>query len=488
MADGRTEKICVICGEDCAGRPRTKDPKGRYYCTPCYQRLRESRAAARRAPKPDPVATQDAADEVIPLEPVGPDGAPLGDDLVIPLEEIEQPTPQPVATPDATVPCPSCGVMLASGVKVCVDCGINVESGRSIVTSRGLDENIVHHKAEQVIRWISWVVGVGIYPIASEAMGRRRPYTTWAIAALTVIVSLWFWLSTDDQMNDRKRLLLWSSDRPPSAELILVLADMTDFGDDMALQMQLAQRQMDVEGNLTQREFEQMIVDVHASLPARQQVVDRFRGYQLLTHALLHGDVFHLAGNLLFLLILGSRVNALIGNVATAIVYPILAIFAALPQMIASANSEPIPMLGASGAIMGMAGMYFVLFPINRMFMAAWFRFLFFFRLKVWRMRGFWVLLAFIAFDVFYLSIGTETGTAHWAHVGGFVAGMIVAAAMLLGRVLNAGGGDLLSVVLGRRAWHLIGRPDRNEPLGLHVPHLSPEIRGAAAGEINSAT
>ena len=102
--------------------------------------------------------------------------------------------------------------------------------------------------------------------------------------------------------------------------------------------------------------------------------------------------------------------------------------------------------------------------------MSAWFRWWFFFRIRFWKMPGIWALLGFIAFDVAYILIGMETGTAHWAHVGGFLVGMALALGLLLGRVLDAGGGDLLSVVLGRHAWKLIGRPGASDHLGLHVP------------------
>jgi len=66
--------------------------------------------------------------------------------------------------------------------------------------------------------------------------------------------------------------------------------------------------------------------------------------------------------------------------------------------------------------------------------------------------------------------IDVESGTAHWAHVGGFMFGVVIALSMLLGRVLDAGGGDLLSVVLGRRAWSLIGRPGTSDRVGLRLP------------------
>lgn len=414
MAQGRPQKICMVCGEDCSNRPRTKDPKGRYYCKPCFElaRRRYQKKAAARARSRAPAPPDAHGQPYVLTEP-----AP---------ESKQAPVP---SRPSAA--CPSCGRPLPPNTKICVNCGVNVATGRSIVTSRGLDEGLVYSNAEQVLRWISWIVPTGILPVASEAMGSRRPYATWAIAVLTVFVSVWFWFSTDAQMGSRKKLMLWSGNESPSAELIL---------------------------------------EAHNALPPGQQVVGRFRWYQLGTHALLHGDIFHLAGNLLFLLIFGSRVAALIGNIATVVLYPILAVLAALAHMVSAASGEPEPMIGASGAIMGLAGMYFVLFPVNRMHMAAWFRWWFFFRLGTWAMRGFWAVLIYIAFDILYVAIGAETGVAHWAHLGGFIAGGVLALILLLCRLLNAGRGDLISVVLGRHAWKLIGRPSESDRLGLHLP------------------
>jgi len=414
MAQGRPQKICMVCGEDCSNRPRTKDPKGRYYCKPCFElaRRRYQKKAAARARSRAPAPPDAHGQPYVLTEP-----AP---------ESKQAPVP---SRPSAA--CPSCGRPLPPNTKICVNCGVNVATGRSIVTSRGLDEGLVYSNAEQVLRWISWIVPTGILPVASEAMGSRRPYATWAIAVLTVFVSVWFWFSTDAQMGSRKKLMLWSGNESPSAELIL---------------------------------------EAHNALPPGQQVVGRFRWYQLGTHALLHGDIFHLAGNLLFLLIFGSRVAALIGNIATVVLYPILAVLAALAHMVSAASGEPEPMIGASGAIMGLAGMYFVLFPVNRMHMAAWFRWWFFFRLGTWAMRGFWAVLIYIAFDILYVAIGAETGVAHWAHLGGFIAGGVLALILLLCRLLNAGRGDLISAVLGRHAWKLIGRPSESDRLGLHLP------------------
>ena len=64
-----------------------------------------------------------------------------------------------------------------------------------------------------------------------------------------------------------------------------------------------------------------------------------------------------------------------------------------------------------------------------------------------------------MAFDVIYTVIGIETGVAHWAHLGGFGVGVLIAVALLLARLVNARGGDIISVTLGRHAWSIVGRP-----------------------------
>jgi membrane associated rhomboid family serine protease len=110
---------------------------------------------------------------------------------------------------------------------------------------------------------------------------------------------------------------------------------------------------------------------------------------------------------------------------------------------------------------MGLSGMYLVLFPVHKVHMAAWIRWWFRFGLKMFVVRGFWVPLAYIAIDVVYTAAGLENGVAHWAHLGGFGAGVVIALILLCTRLVNARGGDLLTALLGRHAWALIGKPNR---------------------------
>jgi hypothetical protein len=82
---------------------------------------------------------------------------------------------------------------------------------------------------------------------------------------------------------------------------------------------------------------------------------------------------------------------------------------------------------------------------------------------KIFTLRGFWVLLIYFAYDVLMQAVsrGEGGGVAHWAHIGGFTAGMVLALGILLSRQFNCRGADLLSVTLGRHAWPLIGKPSR---------------------------
>ena len=137
------------------------------------------------------------------------------------------------------------------------------------------------------------------------------------------------------------------------------------------------------------------------------------------------------------------------------------------------------PMVGASGAIMGLAGMYLVLFPVHKVFCAMWIsiwlRFTRFYRCKIFGLRGFWILLIYFGYDLAMNAInarfGGRDGVAHWAHIGGFATGAVLGMGILLSRLFDTHGGDVLSVVLGRHAWKLIGKPGRkNRPAAASTP------------------
>jgi membrane associated rhomboid family serine protease len=127
-------------------------------------------------------------------------------------------------------------------------------------------------------------------------------------------------------------------------------------------------------------------------------------------------------------------------------------------------GTSPAAAVGASGAIMGLAGMYLILSPTPKVHMVWWWRlgFMWAFRLnyKIFAIRGFWLLILFMAFDILAMLIGADDGIAHWAHLGGFLCGMGLGLLLLITRLVNARGGDLLTAIFGRRAWWLVGKPD----------------------------
>lgn len=345
--------------------------------------------------------------------------------------------------------CPSCAQSIGARAKICVPCGIHIDSGRPLLTSTGLDENAIYENTRNVLSVVSWLVPFTPLPIpvASEAYGKHRPYAIWAIAAITIIVSAIFALAGVADKGAGKDLMLWPSSGEAAATADTLLRD----------------NQRLLPPNVDREQLRQRLIQ------ELERNAGEFHWYQLFTHALLHdrssilGFILHLGGNTLFLFVFGTRVNSIIGNLATAIVYPILAAAAASLYLMTLPHDHLMPMLGASGAIMGLAGMYLVLFPLHRVYCAMWIRIRLVMRLKlkIFKLRGFWVLSIYFAYDTIMVIFGSHGGVAHWAHIGGFLTGATLGFALLASRLFNCRNGDLLSVCLGKHAWPLIGKPSQ---------------------------
>jgi membrane associated rhomboid family serine protease len=358
--------------------------------------------------------------------------------------------------------CPSCGKVLARGAKICVSCGVDVRTGRSLVVSKGLDEEALEQRADTWIRTASWFIPLGIFPIASEAFGTKKPLATWIIFAITTIVSIWFMITLQTQEDPSlavMNLMQWNGGNSQS-----ILMD----------QFAKLEDQLPASKKLTEEQKRQIVEEVMSESPLAG---GSFHWYQPLTSALLHDPdlimpfISHLGGNMLFLLVFGLRVNELIGTWRTACAYVLLAYASGLTHHFMTANQMMHPSLGASGAVMGLAGMYFVFFPIQRVHMAIWFRggWLTRFRCfyKTFTARGFWLLVLWIGLQDILLPalLGSEDGVAHSAHIGGFGAGMLLATGLLVSRQATAMGGDLISVCLGKKAWALVGKPGTHQSM-----------------------
>lgn len=137
----------------------------------------------------------------------------------------------------------------------------------------------------------------------------------------------------------------------------------------------------------------------------------------LLGYMWLHGGFWHLLGNMWFLWIFGNAVCANIGNLRYAPVYVALGVAAGMAHLIAS----PYSAIGASGAINGIVGMYLVMFPQNEITCYFWF---FLVYVRQFTVSSYWLILFWLFWDILGALKWGSSGVAHFAHLGGFAAGV----------------------------------------------------------------
>lgn len=210
-----------------------------------------------------------------------------------------------------------------------------------------------------------------MYPVRDNQLNPRAPLVTYTIIALNVLIFLW----------DRRWQLGGGS---------VVFSD-------------LAMRPRDV-------------------VAALAGSGDRFPLATVFTTLFLHANILHLLGNMLYLLAFGNSVENALGPFRFALYYLFWG-FAASAAHVFVDPSSAIPTVGASGAIGGVLGAYFLLFPGNKI--QLWVLLVF---IPIEVVLNAWVLLlAWFAWQIF----APQEGVANWAHVGGFLAGM--ATVLILG-------------------------------------------------------
>jgi membrane associated rhomboid family serine protease len=152
-------------------------------------------------------------------------------------------------------------------------------------------------------------------------------------------------------------------------------------------------------------------------------LIDPGRQWQhVLTSMFLHGSWMHLLGNMWFLWLFGNNVEDAMTRPRFIAFYLLTGLGAALAQVIADPGS-PVPMVGASGAISGVMGAYLVLFPRVRIYTLIPWGF-FTIPLPAWMMLLYWAGLQLLGGFGSVIS-GQTGGVAFWAHLGGFVAGVV---------------------------------------------------------------
>jgi membrane associated rhomboid family serine protease len=229
-----------------------------------------------------------------------------------------------------------------------------------------------------------------MFPIGDENPTDNRPIMTWAI--LGVMVATW--------------LLAQGAGADPTA----LVKSVCEFGM--------------VPGEVTK------MAPIGRAVPMGDGwacLVDRsaLNWFTPLTSMFLHGGWGHLLGNALFLWVFGDNVEDIMGPRRFLAFYLVCGLAAAALH-VALQPGSPIPTVGASGAISGVMGGYLVLYPKHKVRM--FFPPIFFFRFPAWLVLLWWFALQLLAGlpELTVLHADPSGGVAVWAHVGGFVAGVLL--------------------------------------------------------------
>ncbi len=158
----------------------------------------------------------------------------------------------------------------------------------------------------------------------------------------------------------------------------------------------------------------------------------------LITSMFMHGGIAHIFGNMLFLFIFGDNIEDRLGHIRYLIFYLVCGVLAGLAHVIATAAfargdeaSLLVPSLGASGAISGVLGGYFLLFPTNRVtVILSWFVT----QVPAFVAIGLWFVFQIISGLGVRGSGSQQGGVAYAAHVGGFIAGLVLIKIFEIGR------------------------------------------------------
>ncbi len=466
---------CPRCGAILSARgPRSRKPDEDDAIVDELHRLDDATPTAPPPLEPDVQPEQNA-------DPIRPSAASAGDltlvDIVPPSAGGRiAPPRRPVRSTDRT--CPRCNNTFDRLTFVCVACGVDLRTGRALITQDESRLDGIYPAVEKSLRFISWFVPLGILPIASEAYGLRKPWITRGLAAITVLFSLLFLIQTrivPTGSTGWRDMMLWSGDQAPTADELRARYRSGHWGNREAFENQLdflvteEVARSGPEGEEDLRYFsmygsnwierlyaadDKLILTAHRSLSNPNKCHGPYQWHQLFTCAALHTSPWELIVNVIFLLVFGGRVNALVGNRWMLPLYLALAAAAGVVHKLSTVGQMPSPMVGASGAVMGLAGMYLVFFTLHPLHMAAWIRWFTLrteprFSLAIFPVRGFAVVGLYFAMDLSAVLISWNDQTAHFAHLGGFVAGAAIALILVGFRLVDARGGDMITAVLG---------------------------------------
>ncbi len=201
----------------------------------------------------------------------------------------------------------------------------------------------------------------------------------------------------------------------PFVNITLILANIVAFLYELGL-----------EATMPRRAFEALVLtysEVPARIPAflAGHVAFEVAFLPLVTSMFLHAGWLHIAGNMLFLWIFGDNVEDFFGHLTYLFFYLACGIGAGLLHVLFNFHSN-IPAVGASGAISGVMGAYILLYPRARILTLV---FIFLIPVPAVLFLGLWYVMQFLS-GLNVLGGGPSGGVAVWAHIGGFLLGMLL--------------------------------------------------------------
>ena len=165
------------------------------------------------------------------------------------------------------------------------------------------------------------------------------------------------------------------------------------------------------------------IVPLRYSDPELSANFTRFQQYlPFLTSMFLHGGFLHIIGNMWFLYIFGDNIEDRLGHFRYLFFYLLCGVTAGLVHLFTNWDSK-IPTIGASGAISGVMGAYLLLYPRSKILtLIPIFLFIQFIEIPAFIFLGYWLLIQLFSASLTPRNVG---GIAFWAHIGGFIAGLL---------------------------------------------------------------
>jgi len=179
--------------------------------------------------------------------------------------------------------------------------------------------------------------------------------------------------------------------------------------------------------NVIMFEFGVIPSHVTAALGGSSQITLPQAFFPVLTSMFLHASWLHIIGNMWVLWIFGDNIEDYLGHFPYLLFYLICGFAASITHILFNLVSR-VPSVGASGAIAGVMGAYFILYPRARVLtLVPLIIFFTFWWLPAWIVLGYWFFLQFLSGAATAIATTSQTGgVAFWAHVGGFVAGIVL--------------------------------------------------------------